>query len=39
VWKARIQLKMGDKAGAIATATAGAALAKEGKSDEYVRLE
>ncbi len=38
VWKARIQLKMGDKAGAIATATAGAALAKEGKSDEYVRL-
>lgn len=38
VWKARIQLKMGDKAGAIATATTGAALAKEGKSDEYVRL-
>jgi len=38
VWKARIQLKMGDKAGAIATAAAGAALAKEGKSDEYVRL-
>lgn len=38
VWKARIQLKMGDKAGAIATATQGAALAKADKSDEYVRL-
>jgi len=38
VWKARIQLKMGDKAGAIATATQGVALAKADKSDEYVRL-
>ncbi|MXV14360.1 DUF2911 domain-containing protein [Hufsiella ginkgonis] len=37
-WKARIQLKAGDKAGAIATATAGAEIAKANKNDEYVRL-
>ncbi len=37
-WKARIQLKNGDKAGAIATAQEGARLAKEAKNEEYVRL-
>lgn len=37
-WKARIQLKMGDKAGAVATATEGIAIAKKMKNDEYVRL-
>ena len=37
VWKARVQLRLGDKAGAIATATEGANLAK-GKNEEYVRL-
>lgn len=37
-WKARIQLKKGDKAGAIATAKEGLALAKEAKVDEYIRL-
>ena len=38
LWKARIQLKAGDEAAARATAQEGARLAKEGKSDEYVRL-
>ncbi|HTD42419.1 MAG TPA: DUF2911 domain-containing protein [Mucilaginibacter sp.] len=38
VWKARIQLKMGDKAGALATAQEGVKLAKEQKDDEYERL-
>jgi hypothetical protein len=38
LWKARVQLKMGDKAGAIATAQEGARLAAESKTDEYVRL-
>lgn len=38
LWKARIQLKLGDKAGAIATATEGMKLAKEVNNDEYVRL-
>ena len=38
LWKARIQLKMGDKMGATATATEGAKLAKEINNDEYVRL-
>lgn len=38
LWKARIQLKMGDKAAAIATAQQGIQLAKEAKDDEYVRL-
>lgn len=37
-WKARIQLKMGDKAAAIATAQEGIAIAKEMKIEEYVRL-
>nr|WP_276901947.1 DUF2911 domain-containing protein [Pedobacter kyonggii] len=37
-WKGRIQLKMGDKAGAEATAKAGLALATEAKVDEYIRL-
>ncbi|MVN90941.1 DUF2911 domain-containing protein [Mucilaginibacter aquatilis] len=37
-WKARVQLKKGDKAGAIATAKQGVALAKEAKNDEYIRL-
>lgn len=37
-WKARIQLKKGDKAGAIATAQEGVRLAKEEKNEEYVRL-
>jgi hypothetical protein len=37
-WKARIQLKKGDKTAAIATAKEGARLAKEAKNDEYVRL-
>ncbi|GAB3923476.1 DUF2911 domain-containing protein [Mucilaginibacter myungsuensis] len=38
MWKARVQLKKGDKAGAIATATAGIEAAKKDKNDEYVRL-
>ncbi|MBV8391393.1 MAG: DUF2911 domain-containing protein [Mucilaginibacter sp.] len=38
VWKARIQLKMGDKAGALATAQEGVKLAKAQKDDEYQRL-
>lgn len=38
LWKARIQLKMGDKKAALATATEGAKLAKELNNDEYVRL-
>lgn len=37
-WKARIQLKKGDRAAAIASAKEGLALAKEAKNDEYVRL-
>jgi len=37
-WKARIQLKKGDKSAAIATATEGVRVAKEAKNDEYVRL-
>lgn len=36
--KGRIQLKMGDKAGAAKTATAGLQLATEIKNPEYVRL-
>jgi Protein of unknown function (DUF2911) len=36
--KAKIQAKMGDKAGAIATATKSMELAKEGKNDDYVAL-
>lgn len=38
LWKARIQLKMGDKAAAIATAQQGVKLAKDSKDEEYVRL-
>jgi hypothetical protein len=38
LWKARVQLKMGDKAAAIATAQEGARLAAAAKTDEYVRL-
>jgi hypothetical protein len=38
LWKARILLKKGDKAAAIATAQEGLKLATDGKSDEYVRL-
>ncbi|MBK1438763.1 DUF2911 domain-containing protein [Parapedobacter sp. ISTM3] len=37
-WKARIQLKAGDKAGAAATATEGVAIAKQQNNPEYVRL-
>jgi hypothetical protein len=38
LWKARILLKKGDKAGAIAAATAGSKAAAEDKTEEYVRL-
>jgi hypothetical protein len=38
VWKARIQLKMGDKTGALATAQEGAKLAHDQKDDEYEHL-
>ena len=37
-WKARIQLKMGDKKAAIATANEGVRLATEGSDVEYIRL-
>ncbi|MET3607908.1 DUF2911 domain-containing protein [Mucilaginibacter rubeus] len=38
LWKARILLKKGDKAAAIATAQEGAKMAADMKTDEYVRL-
>ncbi|OOQ60481.1 DUF2911 domain-containing protein [Mucilaginibacter pedocola] len=38
LWKARIQLKMGDKAKAIATAQEGVKIALATNDDEYVRL-
>ncbi len=38
LWKGRMQLKMGDKAGAQATAQSGIAIATEIKNDEYIRL-
>ncbi|WP_426581945.1 DUF2911 domain-containing protein [Mucilaginibacter sp. R-33] len=38
LWKARILLKKGDKAAAIATAQEGVKMATEMKTDEYVRL-
>ncbi|MFD0794642.1 DUF2911 domain-containing protein [Mucilaginibacter litoreus] len=38
LWKSRIQLKMGDKAAAIATAQQGIKLAKDSNDEEYVRL-
>src|SRR5690606_17115090 len=37
-WKARIQLKAGDKQGAIATAEESIAIARQQKNEEYVRL-
>ncbi|HTE01275.1 MAG TPA: DUF2911 domain-containing protein [Mucilaginibacter sp.] len=37
-WKARIQLKTGDKKGAIATAKEGLKLATDEKNAEYIRL-
>ncbi|RZK80651.1 MAG: DUF2911 domain-containing protein [Pedobacter sp.] len=38
LWKARVQLKMGDKKGATQTATEGLKIATEIKNPEYVRL-
>lgn len=38
LWKARIQLKMGNKAAAAASAQEGIRLAKEQKNDEYIKL-
>ncbi|MBD1392127.1 DUF2911 domain-containing protein [Mucilaginibacter glaciei] len=38
LWKARVQLRQGDKAGAITTAQEGVKLATAAKTDEYVRL-
>ncbi|PTT00923.1 hypothetical protein DBR11_08525 [Pedobacter sp. HMWF019] len=38
LWKGRVQLKMGDKKGAAASAEAGLKLAKESNNEEYVRL-
>lgn len=38
LWKGRVQLKMGDKAGAQATAQKGIELASEVKNEEYIRL-
>jgi hypothetical protein len=38
LWKARVLLKKGDKAGAIAAAEEGSKAAAVGKTDEYVRL-
>lgn len=38
LWKGRVQLKMGDKKGAAASAEAGIKLATEAKNPEYVRL-
>ncbi|HWK98315.1 MAG TPA: hypothetical protein VNQ55_00145, partial [Parapedobacter sp.] len=37
-WKARIQLKAGDKQGAIETATQGIEIAKQQNNEEYVKL-
>src|SRR5690606_22437751 len=37
-WKARIQLKAGDKAGAIKTATEGIAMATAANNTEYIKL-
>ncbi|MHA4810922.1 hypothetical protein ACX0G9_22635 [Flavitalea flava] len=37
-WKARIQLRQGDKTGAITTATEGLKLATDGHDTEYIRL-
>lgn len=38
LWKSRVMLKQGNKAGAIAAAQEGIKLAKESNDDEYVRL-
>lgn len=38
LWKGRIQMKMGDKAGAAKTAESGLKLATEIKNQEYIRL-
>ena len=38
LWKARVQLKGGDKAGAMATAEEGIKAAETAKSDEYINL-
>lgn len=37
-WKARVQLKAGDKAGAVATAQQGIEVAKKANNSEYVNL-
>lgn len=37
-WKAKIQLKAGDKAGAVKTATEGVTMAKAANNEEYVKL-
>jgi hypothetical protein len=38
LWEARIRLRMGDKAAAIAAAQEGIKMAKATNDDEYVRL-
>jgi hypothetical protein len=38
LWKARVQLKKGDKSAAAATAKEGVNAATDAKSDEYIRL-
>jgi Protein of unknown function (DUF2911) len=38
LWKARVQLKKGDKTAAVTTAQEGVKAATEAKSDEYIRL-
>jgi len=38
LWKGRLQLKMGDKAGAAQSAEAGIKLATEAKNPEYIKL-
>jgi hypothetical protein len=38
LWKARVQLKKGDKSGAAATAREGVKAATDAKSEEYIRL-
>ncbi len=38
LWKGKVQLKMGDKAGAAVSAKEGLALATEAKNEEYIRL-
>lgn len=38
LWKGRVQLKMGDKAGAAKTAQEGIEIATKIKNDEYIRL-